>query len=159
MARELTIRNWCDMHLYLSDGQDYVEGDTYRVDVTVIGEPESPKPFVVELCPEHGSELAKAVTALVSLGRPPEDKKNQSGRKIGPAPTDACPICRKPARNRDALRAHLRTEHDQTMAGAGLEEATHVCEECGEGYSSGTGLASHRRARHPAGKRTRKQTA
>jgi len=127
MVQKLTIENLCD--ICEREGKE-TPAQTYSVDVTITGEAESPRPFVVELCPSHGSDIAKAVLALISYGRPPEKipAANRYGRQTrtpaipAPAPTSraernrqamTCPTCGAAYETKNAMRAHLRTEHDQ----------------------------------------------
>lgn len=156
MAERLRIDRLCDVCL-----ADDVEtpGYTYAVDVTIAGEEASPRnPFVVELCPEHGAALADAVLALAPLGRTPELRRARSRRDQTSEP-NACPRCGHVAPSLGALRAHLRTEHDTSLAGVGLAEARFKCETCGNPFENGQGLAAHVRSRHPGIWAARKQPA
>lgn len=150
MATELVIKSWCDV--CLSAGKN-VEGDTYRVDVRIMGEAESPKPFVVELCGEHGSEIANAVLALVRHGRAP-DKVTPAApaRRVGRADDNSgvvnCPACGESANNVSALRGHVRREHDTSLAGVGFYPSNFTCDTCGDGFPNRQGLAAHRRVPH-----------
>jgi len=157
MAVELVLRNWCDVCL---DAGTNTPGET--VSVVVTGTPA----FDVEICPEHGAPLAAAVAALAALGRAPgktghpgrvraskdtPDASSGRRRRTDDAPNSGgpCPSCdHKPFTTRAALRAHLRDEHDQSLADVGLAPVRFTCPQCGSRFDSGQGYGSHLRLRH-----------
>jgi hypothetical protein len=158
MAQVLEIRNLCDICLTHFDGKE-TPAETYRVDVTIAGEKESPRPFVVELCPEHGAELANAVLALVALGRSPDKAPRTPAatparrlrKDATPIPAGAitCPECGHVSPTHSALRVHLSKVHDKTLSDAGLAPARETCSACNSRFSNKQGLAAHTRVRHP----------
>jgi len=168
MAQSLVIRNQCD--ICLADGKE-TPADTYSVDVQIVAsDPDvykpatsippvgNPRPFVVELCPEHASPLAEAVLAVLKFGRPPErtPAKAPAGatpakprRDQQPAALPPCPECGRVAPSLSALRTHLREHHDTSLASVGLEPANFTCADCGDAFAAGQGYASHVRRWHP----------
>jgi rubredoxin len=158
MAQSLVIHSHCDMCL-AATGKE-TPADTYRIDVQVLGEPDSPKAFVVELCSEHGSPLSNAVLSLVSLGRPPDQIAREPRRAAPAAPqTLVCPTCGHRANSLQSMRAHLRTDHDSSLSDAGFLPAAFTCEHCGNTFPKAQGLAAHIRTRHPDAWKERKQSA
>lgn len=146
MARELVIRSLCDVCL-AADKE--TPGDTYTIAVAIEGEAGSPRPFVVELCGEHGSGLANAVSALVSLGRAPDAGKAPKPRAARTAGDPVvCPACGHAALNSSTLRQHVRKEHDTSLAGVGFYPANFKCDDCGEPFPNRQGLAAHARTAH-----------
>lgn len=151
MAQILDIRNVCDVCLEVHDKE--TPGDTYTVNVQIHGEPDSPKPFEVELCGEHGAELATAVLALVQYGRA---AGKQTPKRSGPAPIRAdqapgpatCTDCGHVSPTISALRGHVRSQHGKSLADIGFYPANFTCETCGGGFPNRQGLAAHTRAAH-----------
>jgi predicted RNA-binding Zn-ribbon protein involved in translation (DUF1610 family) len=150
MAVELVLRNWCDVCL---EAGENTEGETVSVAVGVV------PAFDVEVCPRHAKPLAEAVTALAALGRrpgktgqpgPTRASKGAAGTSSGPSRVTggACPECGQATNSREALRSHLRREHDKSLADVGLAEARYVCPECGGKFDAGQGFAAHLRAIH-----------
>lgn len=167
MAQSLIIRNHCDVCL----GQDTpaeTPADTYSVAVSVMAPDEhteaatparaedNPRPFVVELCPQHGAALAEAVLALVPYGRTPNAGKarRQRADQTPGAGVVACPRCGHTAPTLAGLRPHVRAEHGTSLAGVGLVPANFKCETCGDPFPNRQGLAAHIRVNHPDIKQT-----
>jgi len=83
MAQILEIRTVCDVCADIHDKE--TPADTYTVSVQIVGEADSPAPFDVELCGEHGAELASAVLALVKYGRAPAKGRPAAATSSGRA--------------------------------------------------------------------------
>jgi predicted RNA-binding Zn-ribbon protein involved in translation (DUF1610 family) len=150
MAVELVLRNWCDVCL---EAGVQTPGETVSVDVT------GTAAFDVETCPEHGAPLAAAIAVLAALGRRPgktgqagpvRASKATAGASSGPSRVTggACPECGQATNSREALRSHLRREHDKSLADVGLAEARYTCPECGGKFDAGQGFSAHLRAIH-----------
>jgi hypothetical protein len=152
VATELRILSWCDVCL---DEGENVPGETLTVAAGIV------PAFDVELCPRHAKPLAEAVAALAPLGRPvgkgvpkvpatraPARRQDRTGEDNVNA--DACPECGRHYATRNALRGHLRTEHGQTLADAGLVPANFSCSVCGAKFAKANGLGVHLRT-HGAG--------
>jgi transcription elongation factor Elf1 len=153
MAKSLIIRSLCD--ICLQDDKE-TDAETVYVNVRFGVNPDSPRPFVVELCSKHGEDIASAVLALVSLGRPPEDDKAATApaRKTAKTRPDqtprevTCPECGNVYGTIGALRHHARREHDKSLAAIGLAPANFTCPTCGDGFVNRQGMAAHVRAAH-----------
>ena len=148
MATELRILSWCDVCL---DAGEHVPGELLTIAAGVV------PAFDVELCPRHAKPLAEAVAVLAPLGRPvgkgvpkvpvtPRAPSRERERvNAANANGDACPECGRHYATRNALRGHLRTEHGQTLADAGLVAANFSCPECGAKFAKANGLGVHLR--------------
>lgn len=144
MATELVIKSWCDVCLEAGRNR---AGETLSVNVT--GTPA----FDVEVCTQHGAPLRDALAVLAALGRAPgktvrPDATGPSKGDVGPS---TCPECGHGLNTRPALRAHLRKQHDKSLADVGLAPARYTCEECGGKFDAGQGLSAHVRLIHRAG--------
>lgn len=156
MAQELVIKSWCDVCL---EAGEHNPGETVRVAAGEVA------PFEVEVCPRHAQPLAEAVASLAPLGRAPGKgapaatagaSKGGARGSYGPSARKGdhegggeCPACGTTYSSRNALRAHLRKEHDQSLADVGLSPARFKCPECKGKFDTGQGFASHVRTRHP----------
>lgn len=168
MAQSLVIRNRCDVCL---SRDEETAADTYRVDVRVMPPDahtesatparaeDNPPPFLVELCPEHGSDIANAVLALVEYGRPDEKSRRPAGttrraRADEEPTTITCPECGTGYASLAAARSHIRTVHGKSLAAVGLAPANFTCDVCGDAFPNRQGLAAHRRMIHPGVKQS-----
>lgn len=154
MAVELVLRNWCDVCL---EAGENTPGETLTVAAGVV------PAFDVELCPAHAKPLAEAVALLAPLGRAPgktaqpgrvRASKGASGaagkafRADGRREGGACPECGHVNNTREALRSHLRRQHDKSLSDVGLAPVAFTCPECGNTFDAGQGFAAHLRAMH-----------
>lgn len=154
MATEIRIIAWCDVCL---EGGKNTPGETLTVNVT--GAPA----FDVEVCPTHARGLLEAVAALSAVGRgvgkgvpKTPTAAATSGKRVRkddePHPT-TCPDCGTAFARLSSLRAHLRKEHNKSLADVGLEAANFVCPDCKSAFGNGQGFAAHRRLIHGAGRK------
>lgn len=147
MATELVIKSWCDPCL---EAGEHTPGETLTVAAGVV------PAFDIEVCPAHAKPLAEAVAFLAPHGRKVGTGMPKTpGTKPTPRLDDTsgpvtCPTCEYVSASLSAMRQHLRDEHKQSLADAGLAVARLTCDECGSAYPTGQGLAAHIRGTHPA---------
>lgn len=140
----------CDQHQ--AEDQGDVPGVTWRIGVQVPGG--RFQVYDVDSCAEHAKPFLDLAQFLSDLGRPVKGKgttqaRDRAGDQGEPEADRTCPTCGFVSVNRTAMRTHLRSAHDQSLAEAtGGQGQALDCPECGRTFDAPQGLAAHRRRTH-----------
>jgi hypothetical protein len=147
MARELVVKDWCDVCLTDDDrrteGQPFVYGSSPAAVVEVV------------LCSQHAGQVT--VTDLPGIADKYGTKPDQpDGRQKPPKAVQAgsnwqdkfpCPVCGT-SYNRFYMSSHLRRTHETSLTDiAGIKKGRDgklICPDCGQKTATPQGMGAHR---------------
>lgn len=151
----------CDAHQNYSD--EDVPAAVWEISLLAPGA-SKPTTWSVDLCEDHGEELADLAKMLGTVGRvldgPRGAKRASVARESTPGPGRAltapdavsCPVdgCDYTGKTRTYVNSHLRGRHDTSWAKVMGEPEPYACPEPGCGFTTSRpqGLGAHRRASH-----------
>lgn len=150
--REMIWNHWCDA--CYADGQLQQEATHIYTVGIVTGEEVRPGLKVLELCDMHDKLATDMQALLAEVGQVPDFKAAMEARKGRPIDNIArrvgmkdfveCPVCRQ-----NIVKSSLIT-HVWGLHRRGDERPAHgtICPECRARYTTGQGMAAHRRAEH-----------
>ena len=148
MAREVVVSLWCDKHL--ADHDVRVDGVTREVEV-------EGRRYTLDLCDDCADRLIAPLARFaydhgVAVG----EKRRTRAPADQTQPVYPCPVCGAERRGRAAMRAHFKTDHDQSLAEWEGQNGTSIegdplpfkCPECDGGFATPQGMGAHRAKIH-----------